>query len=465
MKAVMATMTRAATPAQPRRQPLAALCNLRASLLRASRAVLPLALMLSAANVQAQEAEATPAPGVLIDRIVAIVNDGVVLHSELQGQVQMVTARLRAQNTPLPAREIIEEQILERLIVARIQLQRAERLGIRMDDDTLNRALTAVAERNKISFNDLPAALESQGIGYGEYREEMRREMILEQLRARDVTARIQIPQAEVDRRMREQEGRDESIEYRLQHILIATPSSARAEDIAEARTQAADLVQRLRDGEDFSRMAVAYSAGQTALSGGDLGWMRTSEMPTLFVNVAISLSEGEVSEALESPSGYHIVKLAETRGADKVIVQQRHVRHILIKPNEVVTLEQARQRAADLRQQILDGEDFAELAKEHSEDGGSANAGGDLDWTNPGTFVPPFEAALAELRPGAISEPVRSEFGWHVIELLGTRDYDSTDDVQRNKVFMAIRREKQEIETERWLRQLRDEAFVEVRL
>lgn len=433
----------------------------------AASAALGLALvagLLGAARAPAQEAPPEPA-GVLLDKIVAVVNDGVVLQSELEEEVAVISSRLEEQGTLLPPRDIFETQVLERLIVRRIQLQRAERLGVRVDDQSLNRALTAVAERNGITFAELPRALAAQDIDYGAYRRELREEMIIEQLRARDVMSRIDISQNEVDRRLAEQAGRDTSIEYRIRHILVSTPEAASNEEIAEARQRAASLRERIESGEDFGQLAVSYSAGQTALDGGDLGWMNVTSMPTLFVNVVTRLEPGEVSAPIPSGSGFHIVKLEDTRGAARMMVQQAHAQHILIKPNEVVTNRQAYRRVQEIRDRIMAGEDFDLMAKQYSEDPGSANAGGDLGWTSPGSFVPDFERVVYDLEPGEVSQPVRTEFGWHIIKVLGFREFDQSEEIARQEAIRALRREKQVTETERWIRQLRDEAYVEKRL
>ncbi len=430
----------------------------------AAAALLALLAAMPAADGVARAQDAGRS-GVLLDRIVAIVNEGVVLQSELDEEVRDIGARLSEQGTLLPPREIFEQQVLERLIVRRIQLQRADRYGMRIDDESLNRALTAVAERNGIGFADLPEALASQGIDYGAYREELREEMLIEQLRARDVMSRINITQNEIDRRLAEQAGRDTSIEYRLRHILVSTPEAASNDEIANARQRATELRERILAGEDFSQLAVSYSSGQTALTGGELGWMNVSQMPTLFVNVVTRLDDGEVSQPIPSSSGFHLIKLEESRGLSPNLVQQAHAQHILIKPNEVVTDSQAYRKIQEIRDRIVGGEDFELMAKQYSEDPGSANGGGDLGWTSPGAFVPDFERVVYALAPGQVSEPVRTQFGWHIIKVLGFREFDQSEELARQDAIRALRREKQVTETERWIRQLRDEAYVETRL
>jgi peptidyl-prolyl cis-trans isomerase SurA len=401
----------------------------------------------------------------MLDRIVAIVNDGVVLDSELEERVTQIDANMRARGVPPLPRDQIQDQVLERLIIMETQRQRAERLGIEVDDDSLNRMLTNVAERNSIAFSDLPQALAQQGIDYARYREESRREMQIEQLRARDVYSRINITQTEIDAYMRKMSGRDDSIEYRLSHILVAIPASATNEQIDEARRRSVELRQRAAQGEDFSRLAVAYSAGSQALQGGDLGWRKLSSVPTLFVDAVLRMSPGDISDPIPSASGFHLVRLDETRGAARVVITQRHVRHILIEPNELLSDEMAYDKALALRTRLLAGEDFATIAREESDDHSSANNGGDLGWTAADSYAGSFEAALGALRPGELSEPVHTEYGWHLIELLETREHDNTDEQKRTLAYQELRKQKAEAETDRWERQLRDEAYVEIRL
>jgi peptidyl-prolyl cis-trans isomerase SurA len=407
----------------------------------------------------------TDLPGEMLDRIVAVVNDGVVLKSELDERVRDIDARMRERGVPPLPQDQVQEQVLDRLIIMEIQRQRADRLGITIDDDSLNRMLTTVAQRNGIAFDELPRALERQGINYDRYREESRRELQVEQLRARDVYSRINVTEGEIDAYMRQLSGRDDNIEYHLSHILVSIPTGATNDQIEEARKRAVELRERAATGEDFSRLAVAYSSGQQALQGGDLGWRKLSSVPTLFVDTVLRMSPGEVSDPIPSPSGFHLVRLDEKRGAARVLITQRHVRHILIAPNEVRSEAQAHDKIMELRARIEAGEDFAAIAREESDDHASASSGGDLGWSAPDSYSGEFEAALAKLAPGELSEPVHTEFGWHLIELLETREHDSTDEQKRNQALAELRKQKAEVETDRWERQLRDEAYVEIRL
>lgn len=404
--------------------------------------------------------------GVPLDRIAAVVNDGVVLQSDLEEQVLLVAQRLQAQGLELPAESVLRQQVLERLVLQEIQMQRAQRAGIRIGDENLNEALAEVAQRNGIPLSRLPEALASQGIDYAAYRESIRRELTLQVLRQRDVIQRINVSPRELEQFLEKQKSRPSELnEYDLSHILIAVPQSATPSQLDEAARRAADVGERARRGEDFSRLAVAYSNSQTALEGGALGWRRGPEIPTVLADLVARLKPGEVSEPLRTPSGYHIVKLNEVRGSDvQTVVEQVNARHILLKPTEIQDDATVEQRLRTVRERILAGEDFAGLAKTLSEDPGSAADGGDLGWTGPGTFVPEFEATLGRLAENEISEPIRTQFGWHIIQLLGRRQFDNTDELRRQRAFVQLRESKADEETELWLRRLRDEAYVDVK-
>ncbi len=404
--------------------------------------------------------------GVLLDRIVAVVDDGVVLQSELEDRVALVTEQLRAQGTRMPPAELLRDQILESLVVQQVQMQRAERLGIRISDEQLNLALERVAARNQIPFANLPATLASEGIDYTAFREQLRREMTIEALRQRDVTARIQVSESEIERWLEQNEANiGNQLDYDVSQILIALPANPNQEQLSSARARADEVYARLQAGDDFAELAVAESAGQQALSGGRLGWRRGSRLPQQFAAAIQSLSAGEVSAPIQSSSGFHIFRVNETRGGDERVVQmQTRARHILLTTNEVVDDETVRSRLEEFRARIEAGEAFADIAKLESEDPGSAVRGGDLGWNPPGTFVPQFDEALAQLEPGEVSEPFRSPFGWHIILLEDRQERDTTDEVKRRQAIEAIRASKQEQETELWLRSMRDEAWVEIR-
>jgi peptidyl-prolyl cis-trans isomerase SurA len=415
---------------------------------------------------RAPHAEPLSNSGVLLDRIVALVDDGVVLQSQLDTQIEMITRQLREQGTRMPPPQILRQQVLESLIVQEVQMQRADRIAIRVGDEQLNAALQQVAQRNGITLSQLPQALAADGIDYAAFREQLRREMTLEALRQRDVMARIQVSEREIQRWMEQQEAtRGSQIDYDISQILLALPQDATNEQLAAAQERAARIHARLLAGEDFAELAVAESSGQQALTGGRLGWRRGAQLPPQFASVISVLGPGETSEPVRSNSGYHIFRVNDTRGGDERVVQlQTKSRHILMSPNEILDDDTVRGRLDSIRERVLSGESFADIAMLESEDAGSAARGGDLGWNPPGTFVPEFEAVLAGMTPGEVSEPFRSPFGWHIIQLEDRQERDTTEEVRRMQAVQAIRSGKLEQETELWLRRLRDEAWVELR-
>ncbi len=419
-----------------------------------------------ARGAHAQTRELT-SRGELLDRVAAVVNDGVVLNSELDEQMEVVSERLRTQKLELPPQNVLRQQVLERLVLQEIQMQRANRAGLKVSDETLNSALQDVAQRNNLSLSQLPRALQSQGIDYAAYREDMRKELILGLLRQRDVLQRISITPREVDQFIEKQARTpSEHNEYNVSHILIAVPQEASPTQLEEASRKATDVARRARGGEDFAKLALAYSNSQTALEGGALGWRKGSELPTFLTEVIVKLKPGEVSDPLRTPTGFHIIRLNEVRNKEnKAIEDQVHARHILMKTNELNDDALVRQKLTQIRERILKGEDFAGLATTTSEDPGSASQGGDLGWSGPGSFVPEFEAQLAKLKENEISEPFKTQYGWHIVQLLGRRQFDTTDELRRRQAIEAIRASKADEETELWLRRLRDEAYVEYKL
>jgi peptidyl-prolyl cis-trans isomerase SurA len=428
--------------------------------------VLSLAVALSLVGPRTAQAQTRElaTKGALLDRIAAVVNDGVVLNSDLDAQIESVSERLRQQKLELPPQNVLRQQVLERLVVQEIEMQHADKAGIKVPDETLNSALQDVAQRNNIALTQLPDALAQQGVDYAAYREEMRRELMLGILRQRDVLQRISVTPREIDQFLEKQSKTpNEHNEYNVSHILIAVTETASAEQIDEATRKAKDVYQRAKSGEDFAKLAVANSSSQTALEGGALGWRKGSELPTFLTDLIIKLKPGEVSEPLRTPTGYHIIKLNNVRSSEQnAIVDQVHVRHILMKTNEIADDATVRQKLSQLRDRILKGEDFAGLASTTSEDPGSQSQGGDLGWSGPGTFVPEFDAAIANLKDGEISEPFHTQYGWHIAQMLGRRRIDNTDEVRRHEASEAIRASKADEETELWLRRLRDEAYVE---
>ena len=413
------------------------------------------------ATAQTRELETK---GVLLDRIAAIVNDGVVLTSELDTQIQSVSQRLEAQHLELPPQNVLRQQVLDRLVLQEIELQRATHVGIKVSDDTLNAALEDVAKRNSLTLSQLPEALAQQGVDYASYRDDLRKEITLSILRQRDVLEHISVTPKEIDQYLEKQAKMPSAEnEYNVSHILIAVAQDATPEQIEQAAKRAAEVYQRASNGEDFAKLAVAYSNSQTALEGGSLGWRKGSELPTFLTDVVAALKPGQVSQPLRTPTGFHLIRLNDVRSsAAKSVERQVHVRHILLKTNELNDDATVRGKLMALRDRILRGEDFAGLAETNSEDPGSASQGGDLGWTPPDQFSPEFTRIIEGLKEGEISEPFKTQFGWHIAEVLGWRDYDNSAELQRRKAFEAIRASKADEETELWLRRLRDEAYVE---
>jgi len=420
-------------------------------------------LLLSPAHAQTRD---IGVHGEMLDRIAAIVNDGLVLKSELDVQMSSVQKRLQEQRVELPSQSVLQQQVLDRLVLQEIQLQRAKHVGLTVTDEQLNGALQEIAARNKIPFDQLPTALAAQGVDYKQYRESMRKELTLSTLRQRDVIGHINVSPHELEQYLARQQNAAANDEFNVSHILLSLPAAATPQQLEEISHKAQDVAARAGKGEDFGQLAIVNSNSQTALDGGQLGWRKGTQLPQFILDLVVKMKPGDVSEPVRTPSGYHIVKLNERRsGEAPVIINQIHVRHVLMKPNELDDDETVRQKLAKLRDRIEKGESFAGIASTASEDPGSAPDGGDLGWSGPGTFVPEFDKAIADLKVNEISEPFKTRYGWHIVQMLGTRTYDSTDDVRRQKAFAAIRESKADEETELWLRRLRDDAFVETKM
>ena len=402
--------------------------------------------------------------GVLLDRVVAIVNEGMVTESELNEQMAVIRQRLEGQNTQLPPEDIMRKQVLDRLIVQEIQFQRAARIGLKISDEQINGALTDIAQRNNMTLAQLPAAVSAQGMDYASYRDNVRREITLQGLRQRDVLGKINVTPRELELYLeRVKKMPSESLQYNVSHILIAVAEDASQSQVEELSRRAEDVHTRAVANEDFAKLAVANSNSQTALEGGALGWRRGPELPTFLAEVVVGMKAGDVSKPLRTPTGFHIIKLNEVRGAEGSMIQnQTHARHILLRPNELEDDATVRLKLVGIREKILNGEDFAAFASSMSQDSGSAVDGGDLGWSGPDTFVPEFDAVIAKLEINEISEPFRTQFGWHIVQLLGRREFDTTEDTLRQRAFQQLRESKADEETELWLRRLRDEAFVD---
>ncbi len=423
---------------------------------------------LHAAAADAPSPRAHASRGTTLDRVVAVINDGVVLQSELDTQVAEITQRLHAQNVPLPEPAVVREQVLERLVLEEVQAQRAEHAGIVVSDEQVNAALQDIAARNKVSFDQLPEKLTSEGLVYADYRKNLRREIQRQMLRSRDVMQRINISPRELEQYMERQKNTASgNNEYNVAHILIAVAQDASPTQLAAARQKAEDVAARAAKGEAFNQLAVTYSDSQTALEGGALGWLKGPSLPTFLADVIPRMKPGQVSEVLQTGSGFHLVRLNEMRSAAGTqIVKQSHLRHILLKTSEVEDDATVQQKLATMRAQILAGSaDFAVLAKTSSADPGSAVEGGDLGWATLETFVPEFARQAAALKDGEISEPFKTQFGWHILQVLGRRDFDNTATAEREQAYQQLRESRVDEATEIWLQQLRDEAYVELRL
>jgi peptidyl-prolyl cis-trans isomerase SurA len=401
-----------------------------------------------------------------LDAIVALVNDDIITRSELDSSVRETAAQLTQQGTQLPSQAILEQQVLERMITNQLQLQTATRLGITVDDATLSRTIASIARNNNISLNQLRETLENDGINFTHFREKLRREIIINRLRQKEVVNRIVITEQDVRSHMAREAGSSrQRAAFHIQHILIATPEGAAPEDVQAARGKAEQLVLELREGADFSSTAIRESDGRQALEGGDLGWIEAARVPSIFTHLMDQLEPGDISDPVRNASGFHIIKLVEVRGAKRHLVSQTHARHILINTNEIVSDSEAKRRLQGLRERILNGEPFEPLARAHSDDKASAIKGGDLGWLNPGDTVPAFEQQMDTLAAGEISEPFKSPFGWHIVQLLERRNHDNTEQIAHDNARKSIRKQKSDEAIELWLRRLRDEAYVEIHL
>ncbi len=412
-------------------------------------------------------AEPLSESGEMLDGIAAIVNEGVVLKSELQQQTAAIQQRAAAENLSLPPDDVLQEQVLERLVLEQIQLQRASRFGIQISDQMVNAALARLAQQNGIPFERLPEVMAADGIDYAAYRRDIRKQLTLEQLRQIDVIGRITVAPREIQQCVAELENNVVgNSEYNLSHILISVPEAATAEQFAAAEDKAQEVYEALQDGADFGEMAVRYSDSETGLEGGLLGWRKGDQLPTLFSDVVGDLTAGEFSAPIRAISGYHLVKINELRSAiQKSEIEQMHIRHILISTNELIDDETAKQRLEDAAERIRNGENFDELAKLMSDDPGSAADGGDMGWKGPGTFVPEFEQAAQNAEIGEVTEPFRTRFGWHILEVQGKRTYDNTEDLKRSNCVQRVQNSKLANESELWLRRIRDEAYVDTRI
>jgi len=432
------------------------------------------ALACASAHLLAQTAAPDPAapnpvapnPTVLVDRIVAVVNSDVITSGEVTERARTVAQQLRAQRTPLPAADVLQKQVLERMIMDRLQIQLAKETALRVDDLQLDRTVARVAESNKVSLTEFRSALERDGIPFDKFREEIRNEIMLSRLREREVDNRIVVTDNEIDFYLSQQGGAQPSAnEYDLAHILLRLPEQASPEQIDKQRARAEQVLSQLREGADFAKLAVGFSDAPDALQGGAMGWRARDRLPELFAAALDTIKPGEVSGIMRSPAGFHVIKLNGVRGGGTaVLVEQTHARHILVKTSEIVSEADAKRKLNNLRERITHGADFGELAKLNSDDLSSIR-GGDLGWVYPGDTVPEFERTMNNLKVGELSEPFATPFGWHLMEVLERRKADVSGERKRQEARQILRERKADEAYQEWLRQLRDRAFVEYRL
>ena len=404
--------------------------------------------------------------GEFLDGVAAIVNDGVVLKSQLREEMSLIMRRAQDQGFQLPPASVLQEQVLERLILTEIQLQRADQIGLSVSDQMLNDSIARMAQQAGIPFDQMPAALAADGIEYADFRRGMREEITLEQLRRIMVGQEIDVSDREIEQCITDLEDNVVvNSSWNLSHILVNLPEGATGAQIDATREKAQNIYQQILDGADFGEMAIRYSESDTSLSGGQLGWIEGQQIPSFFVDILTGMEAGDVSEPFRTSSSFHIVKVNELRSAiQRSEINQTRARHILITPNEIIDDATAKQQLEGALERIEEGEDFGELAKLLS-DGPTAPVGGDLGWSDPGSFVPEFEQVMNDLEVGEISEPFRSPFGWHIVEVLDRRVYDNTEDLKRRNCDARIRNSKMEDESQLWMRRLRDEAFVVKRM
>jgi peptidyl-prolyl cis-trans isomerase SurA len=401
-----------------------------------------------------------------LDRVVAIVDNDVVMQSQLDQRTHEVQQTIAKRGGGVPPASALEQQVLERLIVENLQLQIGERSGIRITDEELNQAIGTIAQRNGMSVEQFRAALARDGLSFDDARDQVKREMVISRVRQRRVAERIQVSEQEVKNFLASDLGKAQlSEEFRLANILIPTPESASSDAIQTAGKQAVEIYKQLKSGADFGQVAIARSASENALEGGEMGWRKAAQLPPPFDRLLSSMAVGDVTEPVRTPGGFIILKLQEKRGGGQMLRDEVHVRHILIKPSEIRSEAATEQLAERLYERIRNGEDFSELAKSFSEDPGSALNGGDLNWVDPNSLVPEFREVMANAPQGEVTRPFKTQYGWHVLEVLGRRATDSTEQAREQQAMNVLRNRKYDEELQSWLRQIRDEAYVEIKL
>ena len=430
-----------------------------------ARLIVPTALALFAAGVCAQPTNA-PSPVVTVDRVIAIVNDEAVTQYELDEARRVVQQQLKQQKVQSPPADVLDKQVLERLITQRALLQQAKEDGVKIDDSQVERAIQRIATENKLSAEEFRKVLAQENIPYTKYRDDIRNEMVVQRLREREVDSKVQVSDAEVDQYLATLKAQNAGeTEYRIAHILVMVPEQASADQIENRRQRAEEALRSIRSGADFAQIAASFSDANDALQGGNLGWRSGARLPTVFADTVREQKVGTVSGVLRSAAGFHIVKLLEKRNHDDAtLVDQTHARHILVRVNELTSEAEAKAKIERMKDRLDSGANFADLAKLNSEDA-SAAKGGDLGWLSAGDTVPEFDEAMKKLQPNQISPPVRTSFGWHLIQVLERRKQDVTIDRARSEAQTAIRQRKADEAFQDWVRQVRDKAFVEIRL
>ena len=402
----------------------------------------------------------------LLDRVVAVVDSGVIMESQLNSRVEEILQRLKNDNAELPPLNLIEEQVLDRLIIEEIQLQIADRAGIKISDSELNQTLARVAAQNNLSLEEFRIKLEGEGTSYRSFRDTIRKELIIQRVQRGKVGAKIDISEQEIENFINSEEGKTQLAEqYNVQHILLSVKSGSTEKEIEEIKINANSLISRLNDGESFEKLAASFSAGQNALEGGYLGWRTEAELPSLFAEVVTELKVGEIASPLRSGAGFHILKLIDKRGNTVKFLDQTLARHILVQPSEIRTENQAEELINTIYERLTSGEDFKQLARQYSEDPGTKMDGGELGWSNPGDYDPAFEQTLNATKIGELSKPVKSSFGWHVIEVMDRRNEDVSQEEQKDRAFRIIFDRKFEQELQSTLIELRAEAYVDIKL
>ncbi|RZU47361.1 periplasmic chaperone for outer membrane proteins SurA [Fluviicoccus keumensis] len=420
--------------------------------------VAPLLFLLLTAPVMA---------GIPLDRIAAVVDEDVILESEVKQRIADVENQFQTRHQTLPDPADLRNQVLEQLILQNLQRGQAQKAGVRIDDNTLNASMTDIARQNGLTLDEFRQRLETEHPGsYNQVREQVRTEMIISRYRNRRLQERIRITDQDIDSFLASPQGAEAlATEYRLAHILVSVPEAATPAQLDKARKRAEEALVALRGGQSLEQVAARYSTGDDALKGGDLGWRKEAQLPAVFADQIRGLKTGEYAGPIQTPAGFHILALLDRRGAEQMVIHQRQVRHILVKPSEVLSSEDAQQKAADLRSKLEQHpEDFPTLARTNSDDPGSARNGGDLGWVSPGEMVPSFEEMMKKTPINGISPVFESQFGWHILQVLGERDQDMTREYRRNLARQALYNRKFDEELELWQREIRADAYVEIK-